>query len=441
MVRGPWSVVSIIQPMNNAVATEGKPSGSIVGQLLQSGIIYTALTFVTGLGNYGFNIVMGRYLGKDMGGEYGYMFTTNGFVNLLGLPLGIATYAVTHYIARFRASGQEAELQGLLAGCRKFLFHLTVFGSVLAIVAIKPLGDFFHIPRSSLVLVAVCCVIGGLWSSFAAALCQGLAWFKRLALIGLLAMVLRLSFGWVAVTKYPMAEAAVAASAFMLLANLVLLFWRKELTRSGAGVSPWNRQFVEYLIVGAAVVGGTYCFTQGDLLVAQRYFPGPSLDLYGSAGLLARALPMVVGPLLVVLFTSRSGHHSGSVVREQLKLLGLYAAGLFAGAAALLVLRGFLIHLQFNRPVPEAAAMVAPLALTMVFSGLLQALGMWALASRWLRVSLFYGGLALAYWVALLVLGRSPAALLRVMPIAAGIAFVVLFLVWLTALRGAGERE
>jgi hypothetical protein len=71
----------------------------------------------------------------------------------------------------------------------------------------------------------------------------------------------------------------------------------------------------------------------------------------------------------------------------------------------------------------------------MVFVGLLQALALWSLASRWLKISLLYGVLGLAYWLTLLALGKTPPDLLRVMPVAAGIAFGVLFLFWLTTLR------
>jgi hypothetical protein len=79
--------------------------------------------------------------------------------------------------------------------------------------------------------------------------------------------------------------------------------------------------------------------------------------------------------------------------------------------------------------------MLVPLSITMAFAGLLQALAMWALASRWIKISLLYGVLGAVYWLALLFLGKSPAELLRVMPIAAGIVFVIIFLVWIAAMR------
>ena len=79
--------------------------------------------------------------------------------------------------------------------------------------------------------------------------------------------------------------------------------------------------------------------------------------------------------------------------------------------------------------------MILRLAVTMVFGGLLQALGIWALASRWLKAALLYGGLGLAYWLTLLFFGRTPEALLSLMPTAAGVAFAVLLAAWMVAMK------
>jgi O-antigen/teichoic acid export membrane protein len=376
---------------------------------------------------------MGRQLDR---GEFGLVNSTLSFIGLLGLPLLIATTAVTHYIARFNFSGDDARLQGLLAGCRRFLFHLTLAGSFAAIVLVKPLSNFFHFPRATLMLVALGCVLAGLWGSFATALCQGLAWFKRLAFIGLLAVIVRILFGWLTTKSWPLAELAVLASAVMFLANVTLFFWRKDFPRgSGTVVSPWTGEFVQFLIVSAACLFSNYCFVQSDLLVAQRYFSGTELGNYSAAGLLARALPMTVAPLLTVLFTHRSGQAHGDSLPEQLKLLGLYAVSLVLGAIVIFELRDFLVKLIFGKPAPAAAEMIGRFVITMVFVGLLQALALWSLASRWIKISLLYGVLGLSYWVILLFFGRSPTGLLHVMPLTAGAAFAAVLLIWLAAMR------
>jgi hypothetical protein len=418
--------------MRRQSQTDDQPSGKPTGKPWRSGVIFTVASFLTNLGNFAFLAIIGWKLPQ---GEFSLANNTLVFAGFLGLPLAIATTAVTHYVARFDFAGDDARFVGLLAGCRKFLFHLTIAGSVLAVLLVKPLSDFFHFPRSSLMLVALGVVLASLWGAFATALCQGLAWFKRLALVGFLAMCLRLAFCGTAIWKFPVAETAVLASVAAVFANLILLFWRNDLARPASPISPWDRKFVQFLIVSAACVGGNMFFLQGDMLVTQHNnFAEVERDAYSAAERLAVALPLTVGPLLTVLFTHRSGRHHGDALREQLKLLGLYTAGLVGGAICLFILRAFCLKL-LGRNTPEAAAMIGQLATTMVFVGLLQALAMWALASRWTKISLLYGGLGLAYWLTLLFLGKSPAELLRVMPIAAGIAFAALFLVWLIAMR------
>jgi hypothetical protein len=141
------------------------------------------------------------------------------------------------------------------------------------------------------------------------------------------------------------------------------------------------------------------------------------------------------------LFTSRSGERAGNVVREQFKLLGLYVIGLAIGVAGLLFLGDFLVKLILGTPSPSAAAMIGQLAITMAFASLLQAVGTWALASRWMKISLLYGALGTGYWLTLLFLGKSPAALLQTMPVAAGLAFARFFFVWLIAMRPRKNGE
>ncbi|SRR5579862_2499108 len=418
--------------MNRPDSADDAPPGSRARSLLRSGIVFTAISFVTGLGNMAFQGVMARHLKEQ--GQYGNANSAlNALLPLLSLVSSIATFAVAHYIAHFNARGDSARLQGLLAGCRKFLFRLTLAGSAVAVMVIKPLSIFFHY-SPTLMLATLVCTLLSLWASLAGALCQGFAWFKRLAFIGLFAMLLRVFFGWFVTLKWPSPETAVLASAFALLAYLALLFWKKDMVVHGEAISPWNPEFVYYLIASAACVGGGYFFLQGDLLVAKKFFSGGENDAYNCAERLAIALPIAVAPLLTVLFTSRSSTRTGNIVGDQLKLLGLYLLGLIAGAVALFIMPDFCVKLILGKSSPAAEAMIARLAVTMVFVGMLQALAIWALASRWSKISLFYGALGLGYWLILLARGQSPASLLQTMPVAAGIAFGVLFFFWVVTM-------
>jgi O-antigen/teichoic acid export membrane protein len=416
------------------------PAASITSQvkLWRSGLIWAILSFISGLGNYAYSALAGNRLTIA---EFGFANSTLDFITFLALPLQMVSTALIHYIAYFRGKNDEARLRGLLAGCQKFLLKTTLAGSILVILLANPLGAFFHFPRGSLMLAALICVLVGLWSGFAVALCQGMAWFKRLAVIGLVAVALRLLFGWVVLKKADTAEIAVSATTFSLFANLALLYWWKDIFQHGAErISPWNREFLNFLIVTGATVGGTYFFTTGDGLVAKRYFTGDENGAYQAAARLARAIPQTVGPLLMVMFTSRSGSKEGSAISDQRILLSLYALGLACGAVGVVLFRGPFIKFMLKTYNPQAAAMLIPYSMTMVLIGLNQAIGMWSLANRWLKMAMIYGALGLTYWLTLFSLGKTPMALLHTMPFAAGAAFCVLCASWLLTLRREAAR-
>ena len=246
-------------------------SNSRTGGLLLSGIIFSFAYFLVGLGNYAFQAIMGRQLGRT---EFGLTNTTISFTGLLGLPLAIATTAVTHYIARFHFSGDDARLHGLLAGCRKFLFHITVGRVGRRHRSRQAVGRFFHIPAPASRSSRSFACSPGFGARTVTALCQGLGWFKRLAFIGLLAVpaaFVRRSddqnladgrMGGVRLRRH-------AAGQF----DFVVL--EKGFSApDGTIVSPWT-EFVQFLIVSAACVLGN-CFSQGDLLVAKNIFPARS---------------------------------------------------------------------------------------------------------------------------------------------------------------------
>ena len=397
-------------------------------RLWRSGIVWSVLGFIGSLGHLAFSIVIGHRLSKA---EYGYSSTILTYIALLGLPLSMVSTSLVHYIAHFRGRNDEARLQGLLAGCQIFLFKATIAGSVLALVLADPLARFFGF-RTSLMLLALVSLLVNVWSGLAVALCQGMAWFKRIALIGVLAAGMKFLFVWILTQRIATAEMALTAVTLSLLANLSLLYWWKDIFRHGAErISPWNREFLHFLLVTGAYVAGNYFFLSGDAMVAQKFFSGDALGEYQYAGRWASNLPIVMLPLLNVMFTSRSGRREAEALSDQRILLSLYGVGLGCGAAAMIVLRSFLVQLITGHPNAHAAGMLIPYTITMAFVGLGQAIAMWSLASRWFTPAVFYGVFGVVYWSALMMLGHDPASLLRVMPVGAGAAFCLLLLLWL----------
>jgi O-antigen/teichoic acid export membrane protein len=279
--------------------------------------------------------------------------------------------------------------------------------------------------------VLICGMVGW-WSGFGMALCQGMAWFKRIAVISVVAVGIRILFAWIMTKPFPNAEIALSATTVSFSANLILFYWWKDIFRHPAQkISPWNREFYQFLLVTGATVAGTWFFGSGDSLVSQKYFSKGDLDAYQLATRYGRAIPGVVLPLLIVTFTSRSGSREAAAKADQRILLSLYALGLGCGAAVLILLRGPLVKLYLGHTNAEAAGMIVRFSIAMVLIGLNQAVGMWSLADRTFKIAILYGILGLAYWTVLLLVGKTPADLLRAMPICAGASFCILCICWL----------
>jgi O-antigen/teichoic acid export membrane protein len=390
------------------------------------------MSFVVGLCNLACSSIIAHHL-ANYPGEFGYGNTALDFVGFLGLPLQMLNMSVVHYIAHFRSKNDVARLQGLLAGCQRLLFWATVGGSLVALVLCEPLGRFFHFPRASLMLAVLICGMVGWWSGFGMALCQGMAWFKRIAVVALAAVSIRLLFAWIMTKPFPTAEIALTATTVSYSANFILFYWWKDIFRHPAErISPWNREFVQFLMVTAATVTGTWFFGSGDSLVSNKYFAKSDLDAYQLATRYGRAIPAIVMPLLIVTFTSRSGSKEAAAKSDQRILLCLYAAGLACGAAGLIFFRERLVKFYLGRANAEAASMIVRFSITMVFIGLNQAVGMWSLADRTFKIALLYGALGLVYWTILLLFGKTPTALLTAMPIGAGVSFCILCVCWLS---------
>jgi O-antigen/teichoic acid export membrane protein len=315
-------------------------------------------------------------------------------------------------VARYHAQQNMAEVDRLKKASSAFLFYLTLGGSVLALLIIKPLTGFFHVPRAALTMAALGCIVAGMWGTLATSWCQGLSLFNLLAVLSLGSVALRILAGGIGCSVWPSAEmgmlASVAASAFTVTA----VFWReREVIRTRADWQPiWQRDFLVYLLASLAVCLANYFFTQIDVVVAQRYLSGEDLGAYSAAGLFARGILWLPGPVLVVFFTARSGQdRSDKVTGSQ---LALFTALLVIGAGGVAGAKELLCRILWGHADPAVVQLMNRFALAMIPVGLLQALGFHFLAARRYPHCFAFGICGLFYAIALTWWGRSADQLL-----------------------------
>lgn len=389
-----------------------------------SGVFLVACNFVVALGNYAFQGLIGRQLSLA---EYGYANAAANAVLFLSLPVMAATNALTHYVARFRASGREAELRGLISSTRKWLGLIVASGFILALLLLHPLTTYCGFPRTSLVLTMIISTVAMLGIAFVAALCTGMGWYARLGFIGVGAMIVKLFSVWTVTRAFPIAEGAVVATALSAVAYAMILFWWSDVSRAGEEINPINRDFGWFVLAALASAFGSYGFTQSDVLIAQRNLAPETVAQFCAAGVFGRAMLGLTGPLLTVFFATRSASEKPHAeFRAYAMLVGLYLLAMSAGVAVITYFREPLIHSIFGHAEPAAAALVGRFAFLIFCLGAIEVLGNWALASRWFRVVHAQFALAVVYVGVGLAWGTDASQLLNVLIVAAIAAFVFL---------------
>jgi O-antigen/teichoic acid export membrane protein len=386
-------------------------SGEKTVKFVGAATLLTAANLFAAAANYIFQALMGRSLPLA---EFGYLNSALSIVTLFGVPLTAASMAVAHHAAKYRSHEDGEAMAGLLRQSKKWLLRLTFVLIAVTILLWVPLGHFFKFPRGSVLLLALLCVPGMMWGQVGQGWCAGLGKFGVLSILLITTACLRLLGGWVGGGIYAQAETGLLVTG---IAGMVLaggLFLRGPQTEDERkNISPWDRKMAIYFCACLSVCLGNFLFLQCDQIVAQRYFEGAELGVYTAASLLGRGIVWGSIPILTVFFTQRSEctrTNGGS-----LSLLFLYGAALLVGAYLVCLLDVPLTKLLLRRAEPAVVKIVDHFAVTMVPIGILQAMGLFYLATSRIKECLCYGGCAVVYAITLTVVGRQSDLLIFLM--------------------------
>jgi hypothetical protein len=353
-------------------------------------------------------------------GEFGTLNTALGVIGLMTVPLLAVNQAFTHYLARDHAAGQSARIDSLRAAALPVMETFAWIWGAFCFLLVFLLLPLLDLPRFSLQLFTLMNVLIALGGLVSWAVCQGgnqLRLWAWLLASSALARVL-VSAGLTRLE--PWAESGLAA---FLLAGFITLTpaLRSRETdlamRWKAYRTVLDRDFL--LCVGAtfSVLLALFLFSSADRIVAQSWFGVANnnnmglvnwdqFDAYQTAGLLGRALLWGAQPLLWIFFAQRMPLDRTTPV--SLTFLWIYLGALLLGAILLGCLAQPLSWLFCGPHFQSTASFVPSFAAAMIPLGLLQALGVFSLASRRHHECFVLGGCAVAYTLVLYLVGRQP---------------------------------
>ena len=359
-------------------------------------------------------------------GEFSSLNTILGMAGLMIAPLMALKLAFAFYPTLPHPPERQGPMETLHAAIPRVTQTVALIWGGISMLLLFVLLPLLNLPRFSLGLFALLVVMVALGGLVSESLCRNKnslrTWSWLLVSAALTRVILGAGLAW----KEPVAEAGLAA---FLLAGFITLtpVLRQpeiEMATMEEWRSMWNRDFLIYLGATLSVVLGLFLFSSADRIIAQSWFGRSDdnnlglvhwtvCDDYQTAGLLGRGLLWGTQPLLLVLFMQRSRLNRTSPV--SLKFFWIYLGALWGGAVLLALLGHPLTWLFSGTNSPDTYRLIPAFALAMALLGLLQGLGVFALASRRYPECFVLGGSSIAYTLVLYFVGRQPVLMLTYM--------------------------
>lgn len=354
-------------------------------------------------------------------GEFGTLNTGLAIVGLMTVPVLAVYEAFGAYLSLNHPEARKEKLDSLRAAAPLVIDTFAWAWGALSLVLIFIVLLFLGLPRFSVqlfillnVLVAICGIMSAVMYRSANRL---RLWGGLLVVSALLRMLLSAGFAW----HEPWAESGLAA---LLLAGLISLgpvlrqTGTEHALRLKALLAAKDRDFLIYLGATFSTFLALFLFTNADRIVAQHWFGIASdatnigivewdkFDAYQTAGLLGRSLLWGTQPLLWILFAQRSRVEKSTAA--SITFFWYYLGALLVGAVLLAQLDKVLAGLFCGSSYELTSELVPYFAVAMVPLGLLQGLGVFALASRRYPECFTLGGCSLGYLLLLYLVGRQP---------------------------------
>jgi hypothetical protein len=400
--------------------------------------------------NFIFQAILFGEMARDpaRAGEFGVFNSALGMVMMLAVPLLAMHWAFRLYPALPTTTSEAA--QRLRASSVSAMESLAwVWGAICCVLILVPL-PLPYLPRISLQLLVLMNVLIALGAVLSQSVCEGNGQFRRWTALCVAAAFTRVVLAGVLGEFRPWADAGLAV---ILLAGFITLApalrpsdidWKTRLDECRAML---NRDFLLFAGATCSVFLGIFLFTNADRIASLRwadYAPASTgvismevyrndYDSYQAAGLLARGLLWGTQPLLWILYAGRVGLKKTTVA--SMRPFWIYLGVLVLGAIILgLVTQpwtGNLLATFLEKFGPTFAAIAVPL-------GLLQGLGIFALASGRYPECFTLGGCAVAYALALAIFGTRPDIML---PLMLGLSVIAMMIVLFVGVVRWGRKQ
>lgn len=361
--------------------------------ILRAGALLTAMSVVTGLVAYAFQIAMGRILAPQ---DFSIFNATLALSAVISAPIAAPQAVVSRQVAMIAATSGRTAVRSLYRAWSRWLWAGGGAVLLLVVMAGPLIRDALRLPDLTVLWLLASMVIVNIMSMLAGTFLHGLQAFRSLALLPFAAVIAKIAFCvfLVTVCGWGLHGALGGVVASMVIACCGLLMAIEQMWSDTIPDKPVAVPWAFRLVLPIAVAGiGMTTMTQIDLVLVNRYFEPTVASQYAPAAVLGKAVLYLPAGLVTAILPivaasdARRERSIGHVTQA------LAATALLCGGAALFyfITGPRLVSMLYGEKYGQAGSLLAmygaamvPMALAMVMQGFLfargKALYCWAIA-------------------------------------------------------------
>ncbi len=312
--------------MTATSAAGGRPTATAAGgrALAVGGTLLAAAGLIANAGNYGVNVVLGRWLTPQAFADA--TVVTSVWLTCSALALSLQ-FVAARYVGRDPESADTMALTVRLSRCAAAL------GFALAVLvgAGAPLWQrVFHTESAWVFVLLAVGLPAHLLLSVGRGVLQGRLDFARMSASLLVEMVVRVALSTVLVVAGFGAVGAVAGLTGSLLATWLLV--RRHCALRPPAVGTPVRGVGRYAGAVLVLLAAQALLTNADTFVAKAFLPGPDAARYAAVALVGRGVFFCAAAVATVVFPAVARRHAEGIDSERL-LRGALVAVLALGTA------------------------------------------------------------------------------------------------------------
>jgi len=236
--------------------------------------------------------------------DYG---TLASIISLITFPALIVT-AVNPMVVRFAgdyfAKNDQMSLRGLYNKIFIFLFSVGLILSVLFIIFLPQIADFFHSTNYFILILADIIIFLSFISAVNGSFLQAKLAFGFIVIIGLVAALLKLGLGvFFVIIGYSVSGAVIALVVSAIGGYLVSFFPLRFLFLKKFKTPELNtKELFRYGLPSALTLLGLISFISTDILLVKHYFDPVHAGQYAGLSLIGRVIFFIAAPIGTVMF-------------------------------------------------------------------------------------------------------------------------------------------